>query len=118
MKTWRVPDPVYGRHITLIRGTFRQLQSWIKRSHPDCIDVIENEPKATVLLLRGPLAIWFSDKRRSRREDRQIVVHEVVHLATHILLTAGIGLSNQTDEAYAYYQGYLYNEIAARLGVA
>jgi hypothetical protein len=43
--------------------------------------------------------------------DTELVVHESLHAIINTLETAGVKFSRETEEIYAYYQGFLSREI-------
>ena len=47
--------------------------------------------------------IWFNDKK----PDPNTIAHECLHMCRYVLQTSGIPLIEETEEAYAYYLGYL-----------
>lgn len=50
--------------------------------------------------------IWFHSKK-----DISTICHECFHAAYHLLTHCGIPLKEDTEEVYAYYQGYLVKEV-------
>lgn len=50
--------------------------------------------------------IWID---KNHRDD--VLIHEVFHAAKFILFNRGIGLTDSSEEAYAYFLTYLFNSI-------
>lgn len=51
---------------------------------------------------KNPTAIWVTDEKH--------LVHEIIHAVFFLLEDAGMVLSLETSEAYAYLSGYLYKK--------
>lgn len=58
------------------------------------------------------LAFFNSSNHKDHGDDiNTILLHECFHLSYKILSTAGIELSDETEEVYAYYQQYIFKQI-------
>lgn len=120
MKTFELDIRPYHHSLTVHRGTFAELVRWADRVHPKrtALGLDDCDAAALSLFLGGQHVLWLWDKKRSAAATRADIVHEVVHIATRVLEQAGMRLTRDSEEAYAYLQADLYSRIATRLGVA
>lgn len=120
MKSFTFRDPVYRRNLRTLRGTYAELKSLFRREYPECrlLDDEVEDFKAITMTVSGALIVFFGSDIKSKSELRSCIVHEVVHLARSVLGNTGMTMTRESEEAYAYYQEYLYDTIARQLGVA
>lgn len=57
-----------------------------------------------------PIVVWFPTKPKGN-DWSLIVTHESFHVIVGILQWAGLSLSDETEELYAFMLGYYTNEI-------
>ncbi len=60
----------------------------------------------TVFMDGGGSVIWL------RKASNQVLLHESVHAAHHLLQDRGMPLSDSNDELYAYLISWLYEKIS------
>lgn len=112
-----IKDNVYGYHFWLIWNCdVEKSKSWFENRY-GCELNHGGNPEASVFgEIDGStgVALWLeSDKLL--KDGRFILDHEIHHLHFHALETAGIKLSEETQEAYAYYFQYLKKKIMKEL---
>lgn len=68
-------------------------------------------------LRNGKMAVFFNDKGEeivwiwTESKQVDILAHEASHATNYILSRAGIKLSDDSDEAFAYYIQYIINKV-------
>lgn len=54
----------------------------------------------------GGALVWM------RRDDKGVLVHELMHVAWHILSSKGVPLTDDTQEAYCYLIEHLFERLS------
>lgn len=109
----QLPQDLYNRCTTLLYGTVDEINVALKRHCP-----IDHEPLhpscrghwrsyATGGFEADYICVVTS---RSRDHVCEVLAHETLHLVSHALRMAGIAHTQETDEAYTYYQQWLIRE--------
>ena len=107
--------PIYRRKIQAYIGySYDELQSAIKKEFGITVDGIEKDThRGAVYTLENKtrgikcLVFWCEFPK-----DIESFSHEVFHLTATILQDAGVTLTEESEEAWAYLYGYLYSKLA------
>jgi hypothetical protein len=110
-QTWF--DPVYDVTFSLVRCRYQELDRWVLRHFgPGYTPMTARQLARTVI---GPysqeIAFWFP----LGKVPPSTVAHEAVHAGCNVLRDRGVKLKEASEEALAYYVGYLVREITRRL---
>ncbi len=112
--TLRISDPIYNtvihyfnfrkeedycKALKSLFGIERQLDGGIGGCFEEFAPS-DSQPFDTIL------CIWTAGK------STEFVAHEILHTVFNVLNRAGLKLSDETDEAFAYYTEYLMREIS------
>lgn len=122
LKRWHWKDEIYFADLTLLKGDWGKALRWMDRtfdgvkesdvggeSGAKCI-LIENRHSCNVIF-------WFPARftLRSAR-DCATIAHETLHAAERVLGDRHLNTRSESgEEAYAYYIGWLYEQIYTRL---
>jgi len=120
VKVFIAKDPLYRRDILVVFSTYEELLRWWKRKFPGDDTLTEDKNQAgdaLTFLCRGVLGVWLP-RGLSKKQLRDLLVHEAVHVTHDILDKAGMKLSDETEEAYAYHHTFIYRQIADKLNIA
>lgn len=110
MKTLKVVDNVYRVTIFfIVEKNGRKAKKWLAKvlDNKKVLDMNFDEPI-------GAKSLWHDGKWKNyaiwirNPKDIAHLVHEAVHIARRVLGPRGIYLGD-CDEAYAYYQEFLFN---------
>ncbi len=107
--------PIYGWNVFVFSGEiteqteFPVIPDWMKKK------LTEKQTVAGLFLSDSDslaMCIWIgSKKQRRERKLIEAVTHEVFH-ATYLMLDyAGVKMCEHTEEAFAYLNGYLNNQV-------
>lgn len=118
MKKFWFTDPIYGRKVTVLHCSFERVQAFMLRQHNHEVGEDARAATAAMMVVEGDVYLWLVNDKAKPQNLRFRIVHEIVHIARRVMEEVGIHLSIETDEAYAYYQAYLYDTITTKLGVA
>lgn len=115
LKRRRLPADVYRRCITLLYGTLPEINAALKKDCP--IDFVPLHPYCEghwkCYVHAGFEADYLCVVWHPSREHMMAVLgHEALHCASHALRTAGIAHTEDTEEAYCYYQQWLVEQCA------
>ena len=108
MKSRRIPDYTYCRHVTLIIGTDAELERWVKRQQRTCPELGDWGGVAGRFLKfpdthgRWQRFILISTKTKGHWRTA-VLAHEVMHLTFDVLWSAGLQLNEGSEEAFTYY---------------
>lgn len=113
----RLTDPIYLAPATVIIGPPAETQAWLKRHFHD-EDPVDPDVAASTLQYDTPdgttwVTVFTPVRSRSLTLDQLgTVAHEGFHLAARILRNRGVPLTEESEEAYAYYLGSLFVQLA------
>jgi len=104
---------IYSRAITFLHGTAAEINAALKRDCPkgdehrdlssDCIG------RYVIYVQNGYEADYICIVKRSNKSEMiGALAHEVFHHVSYTLRKAGMPLSNESDEAYCYYFGWVF----------
>ncbi|MEE6129156.1 hypothetical protein V2E39_17285 [Chryseobacterium arthrosphaerae] len=79
------------------------------------IERITDHDGTTVKHQSGNLTLFFNESPKKDNFWLSILTHETFHAACYILRKAGIPLSEESEEAYAYLQQMIFEEILDNL---
>jgi hypothetical protein len=101
----------YNTDVTLLVGSIDDLNTWLKATYPnaDFGDYSGRRSSGKVIEHTGngftEFMIWFpSWDRTPGRGQIKTLAHECFHLAAKILRMVGVGLTDESEEAFAYLQ--------------
>lgn len=128
-KFFLIEIPLYNIDIAISLGqTIKELRSSLNKVWDDVIwdDGFPEEIPAhaggmtlrrTVGLFAVPYAIVFPQNPLNKEnfEGHASIAHEALHVAIEILISRGIPLTYDTEEAYTYLMGHLSREIYKNL---
>ena len=126
MKEVRFTEPMYQADISyLVGGDVPELIAFIKERHGNELPVSWSEKfewgedahttDGYQFHINAPLGkgetfyVWMAEKTPS------LLFHETFHLVGDILHTRGINYSNDSEEAYAYLGGWIFQEAFRQL---
>jgi len=119
MKTKKIKDPLYDRDITLV----------YECEHEAFLQYVEKKHKHLKLDRYFTYAehisvssddswvrhyIWIK-RNDFYIKDYGIIIHEVFHCVRDCFDEIGLGITESTNEAFAYYQEYIFEQILSEL---
>lgn len=116
-KHFTFSDDVYLVHyLVCIGGDFEQAQRlWHKQSGARDVAIVPRKKSGVgyfgLFPDLGRAMFWFDDKKPSG----SIVAHECFHATSYILRRSGLVLSDKSEEAFAYYLGWLVKMIGRKV---
>lgn len=125
MKADRWHDPIYHTTYVLLTCKREEIAPWFKST----LGIEWEVGDATGVWAttfshcserNGSVQVfWFPPSPHSRNTDLPGIVstisHEALHAVTSVLTNKGLPLSVEGDEAYAYYLGWVVEEVTSRL---
>lgn len=120
-----IPVDIYRITPTVFVGNFKDLVSFVKRNtkgeeedYADLLEGIGNDSKETYTFEASTywnnktrtLILFFSEFPK-KPHDIDNMVHELAHATFIILYNVGIDIDVSNNEAFAYLQGYLAEQI-------
>lgn len=109
----KLADPIYRRHIYLAvgeqKGSLRKLEK-VLGFDEGYLEYDRRRVGSVWSLQEGPFIIWFP-KLGYNAFDLDTMMHEVFHLTFAALDSVGLKLSDTSEEAFAYYAGYMTGQI-------
>lgn len=125
LKVWQWDDPVYGVPVVLLRGPYERFKRWtIHRygAHVEFDEMWERTPAARCLWSAVPggswseTALWFpSNLKPFTALGAAAIAHEALHATHNVMDHVGVKLTDASEEAFAYYLGWLVREMTGRL---
>lgn len=117
---WKIKDPIYGQNIDLFVGPKAEHDEFVRQFDPNYNINREKLPLGNCYFdstIDPPLlTIWLRpDFRTSSIENQATLAHECFHAANYTLEHRGFRLSDTSEEAYAYYLSWLYEECMKRI---
>lgn len=110
----RLPQDMYNRCTTLLYGTLDELNAALKRDCPIGFEPLHRSCQGhwTCYAHSGGFEADYLCVVTSRSRDHvfEVLAHESLHLVSHALRMAGIPHTEETDEAYTYYQQWIIRE--------
>ena len=107
-------DPIYLRTIHLVVGDAGLSRKLIAKKtgadEDDLTSVVASHYGSVVTFKHGKYVIWL----RNFKFDAvsiDTLVHEMTHLTFSVMQYVGMTLSDESEEAFAYYSGYITNQI-------
>jgi hypothetical protein len=115
MKSKKIKDPIYNCDITIVFDCDRQeFHRWLEQKYKtvkldDCVTIGEH------INITNPNTwhrhyLWFS-KSDFTIKTYGVIIHEVFHCAMDCFYEAGLKINKKTNEAFAYYQGFIFEEV-------
>lgn len=114
------PVGAWSADVVLLIGEFDLIKPWVQknvtndRKEEVLRHLADPDNKAghtnlgrTYFLSGGGSLIWL------REYKPEILVHEIVHAAHHVLLSKATPLTDSTEEAYAYLIEHLYKSLSS-----
>lgn len=119
MAHWKFSDHIYGQNIHLFVGPKDEHDAFVRRFDPN-YKISTREPHGNCYCddtLSPPLlTIWVPERFNvSSIADQATLGHECVHAMNYALGIRGLIMNDTSDEAYAYYHSWLYEECMNRL---
>lgn len=121
----RLEWDVYNRAITFLYGTTDEVNAYMKKLFPTewdgisvqcqghwCVRERDGYEADFIMLIRRKR---HTTPRVFRTNELAVLAHETLHCASHILRHAGIHHTQETEEAYTYYQAWLMRQCARHL---
>jgi hypothetical protein len=118
LKPWSWFDQVYRADFLLFACPFEHMRAWGRRVLKE--DHQRPSPTAwgATFWLRDQsiVILWFdSTQAATAAAWHGLIAHECCHATNDVLFSAGMEHTIESDEAYAYYMGWLVEEIEMRL---
>lgn len=120
MQHWEFTDPLYGAPITLLRSTPEEASVWLTK-HMARPEGPVNGAARTMFFEQPPgkafaIVLWFGpDFQGTTWWQKGVIAHEALHATAFVMRHVGIGFEDASDEAYAYYLGWVVSQLACRL---
>jgi hypothetical protein len=120
MAHWKFSDSIYGQNINLFVGPKTEHDEFVRKFDPNYRVGREKVPLGNCYFdgtLEPPLlTMWLRpDFRTSSIRDQSTLAHECFHAVNYTLDYRGFTLSDSSEEAYAYYLSWLYEECMTRI---
>lgn len=119
MKKWWFSDPIYDVSVLLIHGTFKALMRVLANTFGDCGSFGTESSGKSIWVdhKRGvALVIWLPDRWHAKNSHHLgTLAHETQHGAHHVLRSRKIRFTQASEEAFTYYQAWLYRQCHERL---
>lgn len=112
-RAFTIREPIYSADIWVSAGwPWKEAEKRINKLL-NANNTEETESLARTLFIPGFMGccIWF----QKCRPTPCIIAHESFHATTHILKSAGVKFSANSEEAFAYLIAYLVREIHRKL---
>lgn len=121
IQNWAWSDPLYDVTVVLVRGDSNAAQEWLDKKfgdvNPETVGqwtgaktLWVERPRGVALVLWFPQ--WFTVKDGTYLS---VLAHESFHAAEFVLRERGLRLTDESDEAYAYYIAWIFRECYKRL---
>lgn len=125
-RMWAWNDEVYDIGIVLFVGDFRKTCAWVKEhlGEKTYQEFGGDDPNVSQPLGRTGwvntdhgqgVIIWLRECDVKKYRHLAILVHETQHAAVFTLRARGLQLDPASEEAYAYFQTYLFRESYRRI---
>lgn len=110
-------DPVYNAEARVLVGSAAATQAWLTKHCADHEALDPDVLASTVEYTTDQGTEWFvclppAPARTLTIPQVGTVVHESFHLCVRILRNRGVVLTEDSEEAYAYYLGALFQQLA------
>ena len=116
MKCFKLKDPVYDTSTWFVYNcTKEELNEWCSKKFK--VSIIEDDEKLTEGICReincknGTAYIMWVRSVRETIYSMGVIAHELFHLVMLIMCHIGLEISEDSEEAYAYYYEYLFKLI-------
>lgn len=110
MKIKKLNDRMYLQDITVVYGcSSDDLVQYLCKKHKAKINLDNKDSNGTYFRVFDSNYIWLESFDWSIG-DQGILHHEIFHCTSYILRNLGMDLSNDSDEAFAYYHQMLTME--------
>ncbi len=76
----------------------------------DLTSVIQTNYGAVVTFTQGKYIVWLRDFKFDATSI-DTLVHEMTHLTFSVMQYVGVTLADESEEAFAYYSGYITYQI-------
>lgn len=110
-------DPIYGHSYAMFTGSIEQLQAWHdhERLEPPGF-AFKGVAACTYHYPEAQhVTLWFGDAELPAPQWHAIMAHEALHGTHRVLQHAGVKMGDDSSEAWAYYIGWLVENISRRL---
>lgn len=119
LRRWQWVDPIYDMSVFLLRGPGEPARRWINRRITD-EDYQGTFAQGKMVFYSGPrgtaLIIWLPSNWTPKTSAcLATLAHECVHGAVAVLQHRGLKLSDESEEAFSYYVGWLFRGCHERL---
>ncbi len=113
MKSKRIKDPIYNCDITLVYDCSQEdFYQFIKKKHS--LELIRQYAYAEHIKISNDKTGVRHYLWTIRSKDISffgLIVHEVFHIARDCFNEIGMGINEETNEAFAYYQEYIFTQV-------
>lgn len=107
-----IPIDIYRTDLLLVVGTRKELKTSLEgllsgKEAKEAYNLMAEGMDGTcrgrsALLDNGGVVLWMPDA-----SDKGTMAHEIFHVVRFVMERVGIGLCDESDEAYAYLIGYV-----------
>lgn len=113
MRVAKIKDYVYGKTIWLTFGTNEEVSRWYEKKGINDVNEMNKYHEAFSCFI-------IRDEKKYEVRDIHVhfqsygfstIVHETNHITFYVLNDAGIQLSQETTEPFAYYQDWISGKI-------
>lgn len=116
MKTRRIPNPLYGGRVVLVLGSDEELTEWLVREHTE-LEWDGYDGLFFSVLDKRQLTYYVLVSTRTQGSHRAATLaHELMHLTFAVMRSAEVLYSEDSEEAFTYYFGAIFESAAKHLG--
>ena len=122
--------PIYGRKLVFIYGDdFKWFKKKFKKdlhtkdvkkelkSYLNLFKQLQKDPSNGSYCIHDGLKVIHVKEIKDLPRLMSVISHEVLHCVVDIMDEVGVKLSDESQEAYTYLQGYLVQEIIEKLKI-
>jgi hypothetical protein len=120
VKTKKVYNDTYQVEVIFVNGGVDANAAWLKKKYKIEDGIIDKTSEALVVGIdfdSGATAyIMFFNGAKLDEKWRAVAVHESSHMAQRILSERGLKRTDDSEEAFAYFEGWVYEQAIKFLG--
>lgn len=118
---------IYKTWITVFVGSHKEFAKWLRKDKKDMVRKALADYVESTAGEHGGFGDFYScdacrpsfvrvDTLKMNAEDISAMAHEMAHATFYIMRDVEIGVNSESEEAFAYLQGYLLEEALKKDG--